>query len=130
LDAESPAQRQVEQNRLVLLLVEDDVLTRCTAAAYLREAGYRVIEAANAAEAISVLSSSSHVDVVFSDVYMPGELNGYGLERWISRYHPAVPVLLTSGAPWAGSIAADSNCHFVAKPYHLTEVEWLIKTML
>ena len=113
----------------VVLIVEDNLMTRCTAAAYLREVGYRVIEAASATEGISVFASGTHVDFVFSDINMPGFLNGLGFAQWLTKEHPTVPVLLTSGAHREASGAAP-GLFFVAKPYHLDEVDRLIKAML
>ena len=111
-------------------MVEDNALTRCTTAAYLREVGYRVIEAGNAAEAISVLSSGTHVDLVFSDIYMPGELNGHVLAQWIAQHHPEVPVLLTSAAPWEVNVSAERRRDLIVKPYHLADVERQIEALL
>jgi len=110
-------------------VVEDHFLTRCTAALYLREAGYSVIEAATAGEAISALGSGTRVDLVFSDVYMPGGLDGHGLARWVAQ-QPAVPVLLTSAAPQDAALLAAGSARFLTKPYLLTEVERLIAGLL
>lgn len=79
-----------------ILVVEDEVLIRSTVAEFLREAGYRVSEAMNVAEAKVVLSAGTAIDLVFSDVTMPGE-NGFALAGWIRQHHPHVLVLLTSG---------------------------------
>jgi CheY-like chemotaxis protein len=63
-----------------VLVVEDEVLIRLVIADYLRECGYRVHEAANAAEAVAVLESGTvAIDIVFSDVLMPGDMDGFGL---------------------------------------------------
>jgi CheY-like chemotaxis protein len=112
----------------VILILEDDFLTRCTAAAYLREVGYRVIEAENAAEGISELSSGTHVDFVFSDINMPGSLNGIGFAQWLAKQHPTIRILLTSGLN-AEANGTATAVPFVAKPYHLDEVDRLIKSM-
>jgi CheY-like chemotaxis protein len=113
----------------VVLIVEDDFLTRCTAAMYLRETGYRVIEAENVAEGISVLSSGTRVDFVFSDINMPGSLDGFGLAQWLAKQHPTVRILLTSGVH-PEALAEATGLFFIAKPYHLDEVDRLIKAML
>jgi|SRR5579863_1472932 len=128
---EQSEQPEARRDEPVLLIVEDHFLTRCTAAVYLREAGYRVIEAADAEEAISVLCSGARVDLVFSDVYMPGALDGHGLARWVAQHQPALPVLLTSAAPQdAAVLASGSARRFLAKPYKLTEVRQLIVALL
>jgi CheY-like chemotaxis protein len=115
------------QKRVVLIL-EDEFLTRCTAAMYLREVGYRVVEAANAAEGMSVLSSGTQVDFVFSDINMPGSLNGLGFAQWLAKHHPTIRILLTSGMDRDSGVA--TGLAFIAKPYHMDEVDRLIKAML
>jgi DNA-binding NtrC family response regulator len=96
---------------------------------YLRETGYRVIEAENVAEGISVLSSGTRVDFVFSDINMPGSLDGFGLAQWLAKQHPTVRILLTSGVH-PEALAEATGLFFIAKPYHLDEVNRLIKAML
>jgi two-component system, response regulator PdtaR len=119
------------RKRRIVLIIEDDFLTRYSAAEYLREKGFRVIEAENAAEAISVLVAGTCVDVVFSDINMPGSLNGLGFGQWLAEFHPGVPLLLTSGAPQeAGNVATCKTHGFIAKPYDLDEVDRWIKAML
>ena len=78
-----------------ILLVEDEVLVRVPIAQYLRDCGYRVIEAVNAEEAMTVLShKETVVDVVFSDIEMPGAVDGFGLAKWIREHRPGLDVLL------------------------------------
>jgi len=125
---EPPSHRDGAPDRPVVLIIEDDFWTRRTAAMYLREVGYRVIEAGDAAQSIGILSSGTHVDFVFSDINMPGSLNGLGFARWLAKHHPALPILLTSGAHQASGIAA--GAFFIAKPYHLNDVDRLIRVML
>lgn len=66
-----------------VLLVEDEVLIRMVVADYLRECGYRVLEAGNADDAFKILTTNEPIDVVCTDVQMPGTLDGFGLSRWI-----------------------------------------------
>jgi CheY-like chemotaxis protein len=128
---ERSARREDAPEKRLVLLIEDDFSTRYTAALYLREIGYRVIEAANAAEAISVFASGTYVDFVFSDINMPGTLNGLGFAQWLAKYHPSVPILLTSGAPQEASpVDAGTLQRFIAKPYSLDEVDRRIKATL
>jgi CheY-like chemotaxis protein len=103
-----------------ILVVEDNVLIRMVIAAYLRDCGFRVIEAVSADEAILVLEQGEVlVDVVFSDVEMPGSLDGFGLNRWVREKRPDVPVIL-AGTPARASEAAADLCRSgpdLAKPY-------------
>jgi DNA-binding NtrC family response regulator len=105
--------------------VEDEVLIRLALADYLQECGFKVFEAANAAEAIEILrSDQAAIDLVFTDVNLPGEVNGFGLARWIRTDGPSLPVILTSGDSKM-AIAAKELCEhhsFVSKPYDLAAV--------
>jgi two-component system, response regulator PdtaR len=81
----------------VVLLVEDEPLVRLVTADILLEANFRVIEAADAAEALRVLSAEVAVDVLLSDVEMPPGMNGYELARHVHQLRPEVEILISSG---------------------------------
>ena len=83
--------------RSVILIVEDDILCRVSAAEHLRSVGYEVAEAADAGEAITILDSGENVDAVFTDVQMPGAMDGLMLAHWVYEHHPGTKVLVTSG---------------------------------
>jgi CheY-like chemotaxis protein len=104
----------------VILVVEDDEILRLIVSDYLRECGFDVLEAGDGTEAVTVLEQpQAHIDIVFSDVHMPG-LDGFELARWIGHTRPSVKIVLTSGyATSATDMAADLR-HLgpvVAKPY-------------
>jgi CheY-like chemotaxis protein len=80
-----------------VLLVEDNAQVRNVTARRLHNLGYRVVEAVDARGAIEHLSSGKQIDLVFSDVVMPGGMTGFDLARWAAKNAPAVRVLLTSG---------------------------------
>jgi CheY-like chemotaxis protein len=109
-----------------ILVVEDDVLVRNFAAAYLRDCGFDVIEANSADEAIRVLAAGIPVDVVFSDIQMPGSMDGFGLAHWVRRERPWLKVILTSGAARAATDASP----ILAKPYDHAELERHIRSLL
>jgi CheY-like chemotaxis protein len=89
-----------------ILVVEDEVLIRLVIAEYLRECGYKVHEAAHAEEAIAVLQAPEvSIDIVFSDVVMPGSMDGFGLSRWVRDNHPGIEVLLTSSIDRSADLA-------------------------
>src|SRR5262245_45697420 len=108
-----------------VLVVEDDVLVRIMVAAYLRECGFDVVEAGNADEAIRVLEADLRVDVVFSDVNMPGSMDGFGLAQWLRRERPGLEIILTSGAARTAKEAGELCEHgpIMAKPYDHAELE-------
>lgn len=80
-----------------ILLVEDEALVRIGLAEFLRENGYRVLEANDAPEALAVLTSGPAVDLVISDVRLPGDLDGFALGRRIQADWPEVKFIATSG---------------------------------
>jgi CheY-like chemotaxis protein len=115
-----------------ILVVEDEVLIRVDVADYLPQCGYRVLEAANAAEAISVLQTDHDVDLVFSDVQMPGKFDGFGLAQWIRENRPDLKVVLTSGVTRSSELAAElcEDGPIEEKPYHPQRLLERIKASL
>lgn len=80
-----------------ILLVEDEALIRTVIAEGLRDEGFTVIEAADAAEALAVLAAGLSVDVLFTDVRMPGTMDGLALARVVRDRRPDIGILVTSG---------------------------------
>ena len=114
-----------------ILVVEDEAVTRMHVADHLRDCGFSVVEAASGPDAVEVLKSGPAVDVVFSDIMMPGQPDGLGLLQWIRASLPSLPVILTSGDPTKGKTAvALANSHFVAKPYDLDSVVERIRAVM
>lgn len=103
-----------------ILVVEDEVLIRFVVADYLRDCGFQVLEAANADEAMRLLETDKvEVDIVFSDIQMPGSIDGMGLARWVRTRFPAIKIVLTSGNVRTAELAEDL-CHLQPieqKPY-------------
>jgi CheY-like chemotaxis protein len=115
----------------VLLIVEDEFSVRWAAAEYLREAAYSVLEASNAADAMTVLTSGAHIDLAFIDFKLPGGLNGLMLAKWLDAYRPAIPVLLTSGlAESLPGFYRGNTRRYVPKPYAFPDVAMQIRDML
>src|SRR5262245_60097618 len=108
-----------------ILVVEDEVLIRLVISAYLQECGFHVYEAGNSLEAIRILESThTPIDLVFSDVAMPGEIDGFGLAQWVRSHRPGLPVILTSGDANKSAAAKElcENEPFLSKPYDLEQV--------
>jgi CheY-like chemotaxis protein len=112
----------------VVLVVEDDVLLRLVTAGSLREAGFEVLEAANSAEAMLVLASMP-VDAVFSDIDMPGKMDGLALAQWMRQRRLDTKIILTSGVARALG-GAEEYGSFLPKPYADTDVEHLLRSVL
>jgi PAS domain S-box-containing protein len=103
-----------------VLLVEDDDNVASLVAEMLRELGYAVTRAESAERALSALSAERDVDVVFSDIMMPGGMNGLQLAEEIRRRRPELPILLTSGhADDAGRGAPAPGIEILLKPYEI-----------
>jgi DNA-binding NtrC family response regulator len=101
-------------------------------AQYLRDCGYKVIEAVSADEAMAVLQhAETNVHIVFSDIEMPGSIDGFGLSRWIRVHRPDLDVILTGTVPRAVNAASDL-CEQgpVPKPYESQLVHDHIRRLL
>ena len=112
----------------VVVIVEGDVLLRLVTANNLREAGFEVIEAANCAEAIRILDCIP-VDVLFSDLDMPGKIDGIALAQWVHRSQADTKIILTSGGDKALG-GAKEYASFLPKPYAEKDVEHLLRSVL
>lgn len=107
----------VEDMPQTVLIVEDEGVVRCDAAETLRDAGLDVLEAADAEQALAVVERRHDIAVLFTDIEMPGRMNGLELARRVRETHPAIHLLLTSGqvTPALGDMPRDGD--FLAKPY-------------
>ncbi|SJZ78972.1 Response regulator receiver domain-containing protein [Enhydrobacter aerosaccus] len=115
-----------------VLVVEHDVIVRMAVSGYLRECGFKVIEAADSDEARRILESDVEIDVVFAEVALPGASDGFALATWLRSHHPRIKVLLTSGigrlAEQAGNLCEEGP--ILAKPYDHRELERLIRRLI
>ncbi len=106
------------QDPPVVLLVEDEPLVRMTAADGLEEAGFHVLEAANADVALKVLEvRSDEVQVLFTDVDMPGSMDGMALAEEVHARWPHILLLISSGYARQHPDQIPDHGHFVPKPY-------------
>ena len=112
-----------------ILLVEDNAEVQEVAASLLEQLGYRVCRTSDAMSALGLLAAGEPVDLVFSDIVMPGELDGLGLARRLAREYPALPVLLTTGYA-AAAIAAGSGFPILRKPYRLATLARALRDVL
>jgi DNA-binding NtrC family response regulator len=123
---------QPTEDKPGILIVEDEVLIRLTLADYVQECGFKVFEAADATEAIEILQSDQAIDVVFTDVNLSGEMNGFGLAGWVRSNGPDVAFIVTSGDLRMITAAKELCEHhsFVSKPYDLTAVVRQIRSII
>lgn len=107
----------------IIVLVEDEPLIRMIAAEFLCDAGYQVIEAAHAAEAIAVLErQADSIRVLFTDVHMPGEMDGLALAHHARSHWPWIKVLVASGRARPAITELPEGSLFLEKPYSIGRV--------
>jgi CheY-like chemotaxis protein len=115
---------------LVILVVEDEVLLRLNAISLLEDAGYVVVEAANADEAILILEARADIRIVFTDINMPGSMDGLKLVEAIRHRWPPVLLIVISGknAPRDSDLPVGGR--FVPKPYTSEQVLSVIEGLV
>ena len=113
-----------------ILIVEDEPLLRLVNADMLSDAGFDVIEAANADEALRLLETMHDIAVVFTDVEMPGALDGFALAKRIETRWPDIGVVVTSGRRFPDvAMTAPMRC-FVPKPFQAAHLVGLIDAVV
>ncbi|HYD28710.1 ATP-binding protein [Brevundimonas sp.] len=113
-----------------LLLVEDDDAVAAGVGHMLGDLGYSHVRVANAAEALAVLEKDPGFDLVFSDMVMPGEMDGLGLAQEVRRRLPETPVLLTTGFSEAASAATGEAFRLLPKPYGIESLSEALNATL
>jgi CheY-like chemotaxis protein len=113
---------QTSKECLVVLVVEDDPILRMNAVSIAEEAGAVVIDASNADEAIRILESRSDVGVIFTDIQMPGSIDGLKLAHAIRDRWPPIQIIITSGKIFLDTSDMPSGSIFLGKPYIDTDV--------
>ena len=112
-----------------VLVVEDEVVVRMMIADELRNAGFKVVEASNAREGLDLLRYNNNgVRVLFSDVRMPGSMDGAELARVVRTEFPSLKVVLTSGN--SGPVDGADHHGFFPKPYRPAQVVKRLKALL
>jgi CheY-like chemotaxis protein len=102
-----------------VLVVEDEPLLRADAAEYLENSGFTIYEASNADEAIALLELHNDIRAVFTDIHMPGSMDGLKLVRYVRGRWPPVKLIITSGHAKPQSEDMPTGCWFFSKPYQL-----------
>jgi len=114
-------------DRPVVLIVEDEPLLRLYASDTFEDIGYEVIEAANADEALVILESRADIRVLFTDIQMPGSIDGLKLARAVRDRWPPITVIVTSGLTDPRAIAMPEGGAFVRKPYGPAQIETALR---
>lgn len=121
--------REASGGHEIILLVEDNPEVRSVTAAMLDQLGYRVVEAGRADRAAQILGSGDPIDLVLSDIVMPGAMDGLAFAKYVRERHPRLPVLLTTGY---SKLASGPHPGFaiLRKPYQLSALAQAIRAAL
>jgi CheY-like chemotaxis protein len=131
--AEALSSATVEGGHEVVLVVEDDALVRRYVVTQVESLGYTTLEAANAAEALTIIDTTAVVDLLFTDVIMPGAMNGRQLVDAALMRRPALKTLYTSGYTENAIVhhgRLDSGVLLLAKPYRKSELARMLRMAL
>ncbi|WP_407118572.1 PAS domain S-box protein [Bradyrhizobium sp. LMG 9283] len=116
-----------------ILIVEDDALVRQYVVTQVKSLGYTALEAANGAEALAIIDSDETIDLLFTDIIMPGNMNGRQLADEAARRRPDLKTLFTSGYTENAIVhhgRLDSGVLLLAKPYRKSELAKMLRTAL
>ena len=115
----------LDERKPTILVVDDEFLIRAFLSDHLQECGFKVLEAVSADEALQIIENDEFsVDLVLTDIRMPGTMDGFGLARWLHTNRPGLPVILTSGDSRKAH-AVKELCEerpFFGKPYAVKDV--------
>ena len=109
--------RFLDHEAVKVLVVEDELLSRIHAVNLIEDAGYEAIEASNADQAIKILEERKDIRIVFTDINMPGSMDGLKLSRAIRKRWPPIELILTSGHFMVSNGDLPERGRFLPKPY-------------
>ena len=114
---------------IAVVVVEDEPLLRISIAGELEDEGFLVFEASNADEAIAIIQANPTIHALFTDIDMPGSMDGLKLAAFVRDRWPPIKIILTSGHHDLAGSAFDIDGKFLPKPYKATEVANHIRQM-
>ena len=127
------ASSRIEGGHEVVLIVEDDALVRRYVITQIESLGYTTLEARNAAEALDAIGNAATIDLLFTDVIMPGSMNGRQLVDEALKRRPSLKTLFTSGYTENAIVhhgRLDSGVLLLAKPYRKSDLARMIRMAL
>ena len=116
--------------RITVLIVEDEALIRMGAVGMVLDAGFDALEASNADEAICILEARSDIYLVFTDIQMPGTMDGIKLAHYVRERWPPVRLIVVSGDARVREGDLPVGARFFAKPYRESAVAGAMMSML
>ena len=114
----------------VVLVVEDEMLLRMRAVDMVEDAGYTSVEAVDADEAVAILESRSDIALLFTDIQMPGSMDGLGLAHAVHERWPPIKIILVSGQLKPANIEIPANSRFFGKPLEAKVMVALMQSMI
>lgn len=115
----------------IVLVVEDEPFIRMDVSLHLEDCGFQVLQAANATEAMTIISLHPNIDLLFTDVRMPGEMDGLELARWVMAHHLDMAVMIASGELGRETAMRElCGARAFTKPYKLDVVTEAMLEML
>jgi CheY-like chemotaxis protein len=121
---------QPEKSKDLVLVVEDETLIRMNSADTIRDLGFEAIEAVDADHAVSLLESIPEIKVVFTDIQMPGSMDGLLLAAVVRDRWPPVALLVTSGKLHPPAADMPIGARFISKPYSSFELKEQLHTLM
>lgn len=116
--------------RPVVLVVEDEILVRMDAIDAIEAAGFDVIDAGDADEAIAILERRSDVCLIFTDIHMPGSMDGLKLAHFVKNRWPPIKIIATSGHAKITENDLPKGSHFLPKPYSVAQIASAIEQLV
>ena len=114
-----------------ILVVEDEFLIRLTLGEALSDEGYLVTEAESGDDGKLALENDPGIDLLLTDIQLPGSLDGFALARWVRQTRPRMPILFMTGRPDPAAEAAASPIEsYIAKPYTLNDICKTVRALL
>jgi two-component system, response regulator PdtaR len=120
----------MKNGKPVVLVVEDSPLIRMSAVDLVLDAGYEALEAGDADEAIRILESRDDIDLVFTDVQMPGTMDGIKLSHYIRDRWPPVRLIVASGAAILEESLLPTGSRYFPKPYDSSTISEAMARLL
>ena len=114
----------------VVLVVEDEMLLRMRAVDMVEDAGYTSVEAVDADQAVAILESRSDIALLFTDIQMPGSMDGLGLARSVHERWPPIKIIMVSGQLKLASIDIPAASRFFGKPLEAGEMIAEMRSMI
>ncbi|UPK05174.1 response regulator [Bradyrhizobium sp. 170] len=118
------------RKRPVVLIVEDEFLVRIGTRAAIEMAGFDVLEAGDADEAVSILATRSDIHLIFTDIHMPGSMDGLKLAYFVRDRWPPVKIVATSGRARINDSDLPEGGRFLPKPYSAAEITTTLRELI